>query len=59
MIKQKIIRYLLMLILVTAGITFLTYDKLSNAEIINLVLLMMICFIFIDLYFPLLTCSPH
>ncbi|AYV84217.1 MAG: hypothetical protein Hyperionvirus19_41 [Hyperionvirus sp.] len=50
---RKIIRYILMLVLIWLGITYLTYGKLSNEDIVVIVLFVMICFMFIDLYYPI------
>lgn len=53
---RKIIRYLMMLLLIWLGITYITYEKLSTEDTIVIILFVMICFIFIDLYYPIVTC---
>lgn len=53
---RKIVRYVIMLLLIWLGITYITYEKLSNEDIIVIVLFVMICFIFLDLYYPVVNC---
>jgi len=56
-IMRKIFRYLFMLLLTGIGVYYISACKLDTADIITLMLFIMSCFIFIDMYYPVV-CYP-
>ena len=51
-IMRKILRYLFMLLLTGIGVYYISANKLDTKDIITLLLFIMSCFIFIDMYYP-------
>lgn len=56
-IINKIFRYLFMLLLTWVGVYYISANKLDTSDIITLLLFIMSCFIFIDIYYPVV-CYP-
>lgn len=52
-IIRKIIRYSFMFLLTWIGVLYISANKLSTTDIIILALFIMCCFIFIDMYYPI------
>lgn len=53
-IIRKILRYLFMLLLIWIGVLYISGNKLDTIDIITLILFVMSCYIFIDIYFPVI-----
>ena len=51
-IMRKILRYAFMLILTWIGIVYITAGKLDTCDIVTLLMFIIICFMFIDMYYP-------
>ena len=54
-IMRKIFRYAFMLILIWIGVAYISAGKLNTYDVITLILFIMACFIFIDMYYPIVT----
>ena len=54
-IMRKIFRYAFMLILIWIGVAYISAGKLNTYDVITLILFVMACFIFIDMYYPIVT----
>ena len=54
-IMRKIFRYLFMLLLTWIGVSYIASNKLSTTEITTLILFIVACFIFIDMYYPVVS----
>ena len=52
-IIRKILRYLFMLLMISIGVSYIANNKLDTKDIITLILFIMACFIFIDMYYPI------
>lgn len=55
---RKVVRYLLMLILIALGVSYIGHDKLSTCDVVTLVMFVTVCFLFLDLYYPVVYCQP-
>lgn len=53
MYERRFFRYIFMFLLVSFSTTALLCDKIETSDIITLAMLMMMCFIFMDLYYPI------
>lgn len=51
---NKIFRYVFMLLLIWVGVTYITYGQLERIQIATIILFIMACFIFLELYFPII-----
>jgi hypothetical protein len=51
-ITRKIIRYVFMVALIWLGVAYISAGKLDTYDVITLVLFVTACFIFIDMYYP-------
>ena len=54
---RKILRYLFMLLLTGVGVYYISAGKLNTRDIVTLLLFFMACFIFVDMYYPVV-CYP-
>ena len=50
--SRKILRYVFMLLLTLIAVSSIAYDKLDMKDIITITLFVTLCFLFIDLYYP-------
>jgi hypothetical protein len=56
-ITRKAFRYLFMLALTWIGVSYIASGKLDTRDTVTLLLFIMSCFIFIDMYYPVV-CYP-
>jgi heme/copper-type cytochrome/quinol oxidase subunit 4 len=50
--SRKLFRYLFMFLLTLVAVSSIAYDKLDKKDIITITMFVTLCFMFIDLYYP-------
>lgn len=56
-IFRKIFKYLFMVLLTSLGITYISVNKLNRTELVSVIMYVIICFIFLDMYYPVFYCN--
>ena len=57
--KRKIYRYIIMFVLLLVGLIYISEDKFTKTELLGIIFYMMACFIFIDVYIPIVCVSEN
>lgn len=54
---RKIIRYILILLSVYLGVSYMMSNKLDTVDILSIVFYVAVCFALLDMYYPIVVCE--